>query len=278
MKFSHKIAAIFIIFITFTGLSQEKLKGNGVVTVENRELSDFTKIEIIDDITVELVYNDSQSVKIETDSNLQSTIITKVKDGVLTIRFEEVIGRNKELKAHINVNKKITEISAYNGVNVTSNNVVVVDSLAINAYDASKFSLKLNSKSILLNGKSSSNLNLELLSNSITFKNEGSCATTAVVNTQNMTINALGKSTINLTGTSNNTNITAYSSSVFKGKNFTTKNAVVKANNSASIAINASEKLTISSNNTTEIMVYSNPQIIITEFLDKATIQKKELN
>ena len=278
MRFSYKIAIVFIFFSINTITSQEKLKGNGVVTIENRAISDFTKIEVIDDIKVLLVYNENQSVSIETDSNLQSAVLTKVKDGILTIRTDAVIGRNKELVAHINVNKKITDINIYNDVNMSSNNAIIIDSLTISAYDSSDINLKLNSKNISINGKSSSDITLELLSTNVTIHTEGTNQTTAVINTQNISLNTLGKSSITLSGTANDINITAFSGSTFKGKGFATKTATVNANNDAIVIINASEKLNIYSNNSTEINVYSNPEIIINEFFDKAIIRKKELN
>ena len=70
---------MFYIILITTISSQEKLKGNGVVTIENRRISDFTKIEVIDNIKVLLVYNNNQSVSIETDSNFEALFLQKLK-------------------------------------------------------------------------------------------------------------------------------------------------------------------------------------------------------
>ena len=144
MRFSYKIAFIIIFSATTSIISQEKLKGNKVVISEDRNISDFTKIEVIDNINIFLVYNDNQSVIVEADSNLQPVILTQVKDGTLTIRTEQVIGRSKGLNVHIKVNKNITEINAYNNASIQSNNLLIIDDLTINAFDTSDFSLKLN--------------------------------------------------------------------------------------------------------------------------------------
>ena len=174
---SHKITIIFILSVTTAIFSQEKLKGNGVVTSDNRSISEFSKIEVIDNVEVFLIYNNDQSVTIETDSNIQDAILTIVKDGILTIKTNKIIGRNKALKAHIKVNKNITEISAYNGVNIISENSIIIDSLTINAFDSSVIKLKLNSKDITINAKSDSNLDLEILSTLTTINTEGTNTT-----------------------------------------------------------------------------------------------------
>ncbi|RXP46551.1 hypothetical protein EC396_13570 [Lutibacter sp. HS1-25] len=278
MKISYKIAFIFTLFATTTIISQEKLKGNGEVTTENRDISDFTKIEIIDDIEVFLVHNKKQSVSIEADVNLQNNILTKVKDGVLTIRTDQVIGRSKALKVHLDIDKNITEISTYNKVNVTSKNLIIIDSISFNAYDSSVIKLKLNTKSIAINGKSGSNLDLEILTNNATIETSGSNTTTAVINAQNVALKLADKSTVNFSGTTDNLDLSAFSSTTFKGKSLATKSATVKAYNSAEILVNVSENLNIFSNNSSEITIYSNPKITITEFFDKAILRKKELN
>ena len=82
MRISHKIAVIFIFLITSIISAQEKLKGNKIVVMEDRAISDFTKIEVIDNVNVNLTYNENQSVAVETDSNLQSAILTDRKSVV----------------------------------------------------------------------------------------------------------------------------------------------------------------------------------------------------
>lgn len=278
MRFSYKIALIFIFLAITPTISQEKLKGNKVITSEDRNISDFSKIEIIDDIDVALVYNENQSVTVEADSNLQPIILTSVKDGVLTIRNDQVIGRNKGLTVHIKVNKNLTEISTYNQAIVGSNNTIIIDSLLINAYDDSTFNLKLNSKSITLNGKGSSKLNFEILSTNVTVQTEGTCEIKATINTQNIDLKILDRSVATLLGNATDLQLESFSTTSFKGKGFSIKNATIKANNDSVIFVNASETLHIYANNTTEVNVYANPTITIHEFYDKALIRKKELN
>jgi len=278
MRIPQLIVVIIIFLATSIITSQDKLKGNKILTSENRAISEFTKIEVIDDLNVILVYNDDQSVTVETDSNLQSTILTTVKNGILTIRTEQVIGRNKALNVYIKVNKNITEINTYNNATVSSNNTIIIDNLTINAFDSSEINLKLFSKDIAIIGKSVTKLSFEILSTSTTINLEGYSQIKGSINTKTIVLNLIDKATITFNGLANDLELEAYGSTAYNGKDFTTKNATIKANNDSTIYINSTEKLNLYTNNHTEIHIYSNPEIIIYEFYDKAIIRKKEFN
>ena len=184
MRITQLIIVIIIFSTTTITSAQEKLKGNKILTSENRAISDFTKIEVIDDLNVILTYSEDQSVTVETDSNLQSTILTTVKNDILSIRTEQVIGRNKGLNIYINVNKNITEINTYNSATITSNNALIIDNLSINAFDSSQINLKLNSQDITIIGKSATKLNCEILSTNTTIKLVGYSQLKGAINTK----------------------------------------------------------------------------------------------
>jgi len=278
MRISYKKVVLFMFLATSIITAQEKLKGNKIVTIENRNISDFTEVEIINDIDVFLVYNENQSVEIETDSNLQNAIITEINNNVLTIRTNEVIGRNKALNLHLKVNKKLQEINAYNKVKVHSKNSLTIDYLTINAYDNSSFDLKLNSKSVQINGKNDSDLSFQILSDDVVVMIEQSCKLEATIDTKEIHITNIDKSTFAIIGSTDHLEMEASGDTSFKGKDFKIVNATVKANNSANLYINVSEILELYSNNTSEVHLYSDPKININEFYDKSLLRKRELD
>ncbi len=59
MKKSLNSIVLIIFLISSSLTAQQRLKGNREVTSENRNLSEFTKIEVIDNVDVFLVYNES---------------------------------------------------------------------------------------------------------------------------------------------------------------------------------------------------------------------------
>ena len=278
MRNSHIIAVIILLLTISTIEGQQKLKGNKIVTSEDRNISDFTTIEVVDNLTVILVYNEQQSVTVEADSNLQSSILTEIENGKLTIRTSEAIGRNKALNIHLKVNKDIEEINAFNKAEITSKNSLAIDELTINSFDDSFFNLKLNSKNIHIHSKEKSKLKLEILCEALEIRLEESCNLTATIDTKDIEIIGLDNASATLKGTSNTMQIEFSGDSSFKGMDFMVENATVKSNNNAKLYVHITKILNLYANNASEVHLFANPTITLHEFYDKALIRKRELN
>ena len=225
-----------------------------------------------------LVYNEKQSVSIEADSNLQEAILTELKDGALIIRTSDNIGRNKSLKVHIKVNRHLKGMYAYNNAKVTSNNLLLIDSLTLFAFDNVDVDLKLNSKMIHINGKKSSKLDLSLLSDEVFIRSEEYCSINATIDTRDIKINTFEKAVLSVSGTTDHLEINALDDATYKGIDFISATAIIKASDNTNIYAHVTEKLELYSNNSSEIHLFSDPEIIIHEFKDKAIIRKKELH
>ena len=279
MKNLNSSLVLILTLLSISIFAQEaKLKGNRNVVSEKRAISEFNSIEVIDNINVLLVYNEQQSVNVKTDSNLQEAVLTEVNNGTLTIKTALKIVRKKELTVLVKVNKNLKEIYAYNNASVSSNNLLIIDSLKLNAYDNSNFNLKLNSKNFHLSGKKLSKFKLEILADDITINTEENCGIDAVIDAKNITVNLLDRSNFTLDGTTTNLNVSLYGSSVFKGKNCFSETAVINVSNNSNASINASKTLEILAKNSAKVFVYSNPKITLAEFFDKASIHKRELD
>jgi len=278
MKKSINFIVLIIFLISSALTAQVRLKGNKEVTNENRGISEFTKIEVIDNVDVFLVYNENQSVNVKTDSNLQSSILTEINNGTLTIKTRAKIVRKKELAVHIKVNRDLEEIYAYNNVKVISENSLIIDSLRVNAFDNSDFNLKLNSKLVRINSKKTSNYKLAILCDEIFIRAEESCSIKAVIDTKYINISALDRAAITMNGTCDELEIESLGNSTFKGKNFEAKNAVINATHTSDIYVNALDNLDIYAKNSSEVYIYSNPKMTISEFFDKASLHKREID
>jgi hypothetical protein len=275
MKLSHIISVLFTLFIIVTLNSQEKLKGNKNVTTDDRNISNFNKIEVIDNIDVFLIYNEIQSVNVEADSNLQDAIITELNNETLVIKINDKIVRKKELAVHIKVNKNINEINSYNNSKIISKNSLSIDSLTINSFDNSNIDIKLTSKTVQLNSKKSSDLKLEILSNTILINAEENSNIKGTFDTKEAFFTLLDRASINIEGSSDIFEIETLGNTNFKGKDFKSEDAIVNATNSSSTHINAIKTIEIRAKNSAEVYIYSNPKITMTEFFDKASIHKK---
>ncbi len=276
MKTVKTIIFISILLIFSIINAQEKLIGNKNVTTEDRNLSAFTKIEVVNDVTVLLVYNDEQSVSVEADSNVLDAVTTEINNGSLIIKTSAKIVRAKELTVHVRVNNFLTEIYAYNNAIVKSNNSLRIDALNINAFDDSDFKLKLSSKNIQINAKRSSKLDFEILCEDAIIVSEESSNFKGIIDTKNMIIRTLDKASVNLSGNTASFQLETLHNSTFKGKDFKTSTAKVNTSNNSSAYVNASETIDLSIINSGEVYLFSNPKITMTEFFDKASLFKKQ--
>lgn len=66
-----------------------RVKGNGNLTTETRDVDEVTRIKIRGGINVELVPGNSSTVKVEADENLQKHIITRNEDGWLVVKTKD---------------------------------------------------------------------------------------------------------------------------------------------------------------------------------------------
>lgn len=278
MKTSHIITFFFVALLTNVINSQEKLKGNKNVTTENRNISDFNKIEVIDNLTVELIYGEEQEVKVKTDSNLQDAVLTEVsEEGTLTIKTSSKITRKRELTVIIKVNTNLKEVYAYNNAKIMSDNLLKIDSLTINAFDNSDFDLQLNSNLVSINAKKTSDLKMDILCNTLNIKCEENTNLKGNYNVKNASIELIDKASIVASGNSDNLKIETIGNSAFKGKDFEVKTVEVRSSNNSDTYVNCLESINIYANNNSEIYIYSNPKITISEFFDKASLYKRDV-
>jgi len=146
--FSKSIYLIFSCLIVLstvqTGYSQ--VKGNGNVVFEERNVSDFTEIEVGGIFTVIIKQGDKQTVNLETDSNLSDKIKTDVIGGKLSISSTEIKNSTK-LQVFIEV-KNIESIESGGASLVKSEGILKSDKLVLIAGGASQIKLSIEAKEL----------------------------------------------------------------------------------------------------------------------------------
>jgi hypothetical protein len=124
------------------------IKGNGHVTTEDRTVSPFTKITVEGVFPVELSQTGGpESVKVETDENLQSTVVVKTDGDELIIKSakEESISRSTKMKVYINI-KKVSDIDFKSVGALTSTNTLKLDSVNLRSESVGKLNLAIDAQ------------------------------------------------------------------------------------------------------------------------------------
>lgn len=86
-----------------TGDGSDKVKGNGILTTEVREIDPFKKIVLEGVFNVYLIQKENESIRIETDENVLPYIITEVENNILTVKLKDdsKITKMKKINVYI---------------------------------------------------------------------------------------------------------------------------------------------------------------------------------
>lgn len=256
--------------------AQEKLKGNKIVVTEDRAIYDFNKIEVNDNIDLILTQGQETSVSIETDENLQSAVITEIRDSTLIIGLTQKISRKKALIAHVTVDANFNELTSKAKADVESSGSLNLNhSFKLNAEGNSKVTLNFQSGVFYLNNNESANLNLNVRSGEAYLRSNKSGRAKINISANSIEIIGQGNSVMDVQGSSEECRFKAENRSTIRAEELECKEAVVSASDNSNINVNTTKDLWITAINNSEINIYNNPVITIDKFADKAVLRKK---
>lgn len=140
MKTTIKIAIIIVFSIISINSFAQRLIGNGKLIKQNREIPEFTAITVNDGIDVFIRQGNTVSLQVETDENLQESIITEVNNGVLKMYIKDNIQNARKINVYLTVTN-LSSISANEGCDITTETELNVKSLEINCNEGSDLKL-----------------------------------------------------------------------------------------------------------------------------------------
>ncbi|MDP2235896.1 MAG: head GIN domain-containing protein [Bacteroidales bacterium] len=160
MKTKTKIQLLFILafvqLLSFQSLAQKT--GNGNVTGNSYNVSEFTGINVGGAMKVTLIQAMEQSVYIETDENLFPEISVEVKNGILILSTKNIRKATK-LSAIVTA-PNLTKIDASGASDVRGENVINATTFSLKASGASSVVLEIEADNLetTLSGASKANL------------------------------------------------------------------------------------------------------------------------
>lgn len=142
-----RIISITAIALLFTNglvheLFAQSRDGNGNVTQQERTLSYFNGIEVGGDFEVILLQGAKQSVKVETDENLQDLIKTEVKEDILVISTQKN-AKFSEKKIYI-TNPDFKKIKQSGASEIKSENTINANDLEVEVSGEGELNLMLS--------------------------------------------------------------------------------------------------------------------------------------
>ncbi|HBK70260.1 MAG TPA: hypothetical protein DDZ39_01155 [Flavobacteriaceae bacterium] len=269
------IFLITLVSIPLNLSAQDKLKGNKIVTTEDRYIDNFNKIEVNDKIDIILTQGMEQSVTIEADENLHVAILTEVRDSTLIISLTKRIVRKKALKIYVVIDNYIDEITSNDKSDISSSGTLKFNQLTINAKDDSKLTLDIHASKFVLNNNESANVKLTVNADDVYINADKSGKAKMNISCNHVEATIQGNSTTNISGSCSELYVNAENRSNFKGEALESNEVIVDSSDSTDVQVNAKTSILISAIDNSEIHIYNNPTITIEKFTDKAVLRKK---
>ena len=138
-------AATLVVLSSCHGYGKQ---GSGHVTTENREIKPFTTMTIEGLFPIEISQTGGpESVKVETDDNLQSLITVRTEGDELIIKTDQhaSIRRSTKMKVYINI-KNLTQLDFKSVGSLNTTDTLHLDSLDINSESVGKLNLAINAR------------------------------------------------------------------------------------------------------------------------------------
>ena len=137
------MAALLLTNCTF--IFEEKLKGNGNVTTEQRAVTSFDKIDINGVFKVYLTQGDIEKVEVEIDENLQQYVNVFNEKNTLVLNIEKGISWNKTTKNNVYITlKNISQLSINGVCSVETRTTLASDHLKLDVDGVSSSLLELD--------------------------------------------------------------------------------------------------------------------------------------
>lgn len=230
---------LFVLLFVAGSCTAQRVKGEGEIIKQNREVNGFKGISSSNGIDVYLTQADTEKVSVETYGNLQSVIKTEVKDGILKIYADGKYKAKENPKVYVSI-KTLEKIEAQSGSDIFGKGNIKTKDLRIELSSGSDLKMKTVSEKIDCDMSSGSDMILETKAKNLVFEISSSAD-------------------VIISGSTNKLSVSASSGSDFKGFDLKSKNCNVDVSSGADVEINVSGSLKADASSGGDIDYKGNP-------------------
>lgn len=271
------IAILLLLLSTTLTLAQkkEKIKGSKTVTIEQREIENFSSIEVEDNIEVYIERGEKTELKIEADENLHDIISIDLKDNKLRLYTTKEAYRYKKLLVKITYSKDLNSVTSKNDVTINAIQEVLLDSITFKSFDDSQLFLNVNSKNFLLQSNDDSKVELNLKSENSKIELSKDASLKSLIVTQNLACDLYQKASAKIEGSATTAAFRLDSNTNLTSNKLTVKTMDLLAEGYSSCSVNAETSIVIDASDNSEIQLFGEPKIEMKKFTDEAKLLKK---
>ncbi|MFV8226835.1 GIN domain-containing protein [Christiangramia aquimixticola] len=270
------IGFIFIFSLSAQAQKKEKIKGDKeVISVSEEIIKSFNKIEVSDNIELELQKGSRNAYILSADRNLIEEVDVRVLDETLKISTRSKITNSKKLHLFLTF-ENLEHIIASDDAKISNKGTLELDNLSLLASSSVRLDLDLRvlqNTEINLSGNSGGKLDLK--SDHVLINMANRTDLKANLNANKLEVNLEKSASLKLDGNAEECNYNLKGSSNLNAKKLQSQRAVLNSKNNTDIYVNASKSIQVSAEGKSKVYVYGNPEIEVIGLTEKSRIIKK---
>ncbi|MBD0724821.1 DUF2807 domain-containing protein [Flavobacterium sp. L1I52] len=273
-----KISILLVAFLSTTILlaqKKDKISGSKIVTSKQRNIKNFSAIEIEDNIEASLERGEFPEVKIEADDNLIDIIDIDVTDNTLHISTSKRVVKSKALKVKITYTAELNTVISKNDAAISAIQEVLGENFTLKTFDDSKVLMNANVKNFALQADGDSKIELNLKSSNTKMELSKSAELKSLVTTTDLALDMYQKAKAKIEGEANNSLIRLENNSELDASKLEIKSIELIAEGQSKNSVNAKKDIVISATEKSETELYGDAKIEMNKFIDKAKLSKK---
>jgi hypothetical protein len=250
-------------------------RGNGNIVIQNRQLPDFTKIEILGSADVVIRQGDQTAVQVHADENLVDMLTTEVRKGALVVSGEGNIRSYNKFEVHVTM-QRLDEIVISGSGDVESVGKIEGNELTISIFGSGDVSLDMDYKNLNTQINGSGDVQVSGIAGDLDLTIMGSGDFQASnLKLDNCTIKMLGSGDVKLAGRAATVKIESMASGDVNLNNLTADDVEVKNYGSGDIITTVTGSLKVTLMGSGDLTYRGDPDKVDVSTLGSGSVYKR---
>ena len=266
------LLCIILIACPVFGQRKPRIKGNRSVISVERELPEFTRLVLDEDLEVRLVPGESEGVRIEADDNLIDILRFDVSDQTLTISSFYTITSSKKLELILEY-RHLEHIQVTGG-KVSGSETLNTDNLELILLEGAGAQLNIRSGFVGLQAEGNSSADLRIEADSLSASLSGYTDSRIYSSGGPLNLSMTGQASLDLEGVAGSLNVSLTDDTRLKASGMEATEVKAFLNTSANARLFAVESIAYEGRGNARLFVYGQPAIQILGMYDSAELHK----
>lgn len=264
-----------LMVIPLTAQKKQKIEGNKEVTQLIKEISqDFNALEVNDDLEITLYQGNSNSYRLNADSNLHTVVQFIVTDSILKVFTTEKISSHKKLEIDLTV-KELEHLIIKHDSKVKGAGQLRSDKFYLSGYNGARFELDVRADDVTATLHRNAGGKLDVHSENTTLIMNDRTDMKASVIAEKVRVTLNNTADLDLGGDADYAAFSLKKSANLNARKMRVSSADLYTSNTSDVHVNASRNLEVYAQGKSNVYVYGNPNVDVKGLTDKSKIIKR---